>query len=68
MFVLTLSEALQALSAHRQRLPTAGTQPERDLQHYCSFRERNNSDAEDMMPCTPSGGPELYVRVVCSAN
>lgn len=25
-------------SAHRQRLPRAGTQPERDLQHCCSFR------------------------------
>lgn len=27
-----------------------------------------HSDAEDMMPCTHSGGPELYVRVVCSAS
>lgn len=29
---------------------------------------RNNSDAGDMMPCTHSGVPELYVRVVCSAS
>lgn len=31
-------QAICALSAHSQRLPTAGTQPERDLQHCCSFR------------------------------
>lgn len=33
-----LCRSICALSAHRQRLPTAGTQPERDLQHYGSFR------------------------------
>lgn len=26
------------------------------------------TDVEDMMPCSHSGGPEVYVRVVCSAS
>lgn len=62
-------QAIHVLSSHKQRFPTAGTPPERDLQMVLLLhRRRNNSTAGDMMSYTYSGVPKLYVRVVYSAS